>query len=436
MQPSRVALKLALMGKICMFYTSRRRKIFATKLVLVYVFFAFLTVSFVGGYYLGGVGQTSSRDNLEVEGGKVKEKDELPAYLFKDVDFDLFWEVWNITRERYLEQPVLDTQLFYGALSGIVNSLGDPYSTFLNPEDTHKFTEELSGSFEGIGAEIGIRKEQLVIIAPLPDTPASRAGLKSGDRILKIDEQNTFGMALDVAVSNIRGPKDTTVKLTILREGWDEYREIPIVRGKIDVKSVRLEELGEDLAHLKLIYFNEATSALFEQAVQEILAKNYKGIVLDLRNNPGGFLEVAVSTASYFVPTGEVVVWQEFKDGHREAFRSERQARLNGIPVVVLINQGSASASEILAGALKDYNLAKLVGETSFGKGSVQTFEQLRGGSAIKITVAHWLTPLGAQINGQGITPDFAIETDRDDLENGDDPQLLKAVELLSAISN
>ncbi|MBI4135507.1 S41 family peptidase [Candidatus Uhrbacteria bacterium] len=416
-----------------MFYTPQREKFFARRFVWSYVSLAFLIVVFLGGYYIGANKQAPSSSLISGAGGEVKDKDSLPPYLMQDVDFDLFWDVWNIARERYLEQPVLDTQLFYGALSGIVNSLGDPYSAFLSPEITRMFTQELAGSFEGIGAEIGIRKDQLVIIAPLPDTPASRAGLKAGDQVLKIDEKETLGMPLDVAVSNIRGTGGTTVTLTIFREGWEDSKAIPIVRETINVKSVRLEEREGNIAHLKLIYFNETTPALFEQAARDILAKNYKGIVLDLRNNPGGFLEVAVRTASYFVTEGETVVWQEFQGGRKEAFRAEGQSKLRGIPLVVLINRGSASASEILAGALKDYGLAKLIGETSFGKGSVQTFEQLRGGSSIKITVAHWLTPKGEQIDKQGIVPDLEVETTKDDLNNGDDPVLDKALEVLRA---
>lgn len=412
-----------------MFYAEKTKSKFFRKFLGVYVAVALVGLSFLGGFYFGNRDDSASSRPAR-EGGKVRGKGEPPSYLFKDVDFNLFWEVWNAAKDHYLVQPVLDTQLFYGALSGIVEALDDPYSVFLDPETTKKFTDELSGTFEGIGAEIGIRKERLVVIAPLPDTPADRAGLKSGDHIARIGELDTQGMPLDVAVSNIRGPQASTVNLTILREGWKEPRNFPIVRETINIESVRLEE-KDGVAHLRLIYFNESTPERFEKAVQEILAKNYKGIVLDLRNNPGGFLEVAVRVASYFVPSGEVVVWQEFQGGVREAFRAAGQPRLKGIPAVVLVNGGSASASEIVAGALRDHKLAVLVGEKSFGKGSVQTFEQLRGGSAIKLTVAHWLTPNGGQIEGDGITPDQVVEMTVDDLDDGEDPQLEKAMEVL-----
>ena len=413
-----------------MFYTGKPKSQFFRKFLGWYAAAALIGLSFLGGFYFGGRSD-AARSPAAREGGEVKGKGEPPPYLFKDVDFNLFWDVWNLTREHYLEQPVLDTQLFYGALSGIVASLNDPYSVFLDPETTRKFTEELAGVFEGIGAEIGIRRERLVVVAPLPATPADRAGLKSGDHIVKIDEKDTLGMPLDIAVSNIRGAGGSTVVLTMFREGWKEPREVPLVRETINVDSVRFEEKDGGVDYIRLIYFNEKTPQILEETVQKILSKDTKGIILDLRNNPGGFLEVGVKAASYWVPTGEVIVWQEFQGGRRDAFRAQNNPRLKSIPTVVLINEGSASASEIVAGALQDHGAAKIVGEQSFGKGSVQSFEQLRGGSALKLTVAHRLTPDGHQIEGQGITPDVLVEMTRDDLDNGDDPQLEKAIELL-----
>ncbi|OGL65628.1 hypothetical protein A3B21_03125 [Candidatus Uhrbacteria bacterium RIFCSPLOWO2_01_FULL_47_24] len=412
-----------------MFYIQPKKSKVLRRFVTLYSILILIGISFLGGLYIGGT-KLQSKGAI-TEGGSVKGKTEVPPYLLKDVDFDLFWDVWNTVKDQYLEQPVLDTELFYGAVGGIVASLGDPYSAFLDPEMTRKFAEELSGTFEGIGAEIGIKRDQLVIIAPLPETPAERAGLRAGDRIFKIDEKDTIGMPLDVAVSNIRGQKGTTVTLKILRNGWKEAKDIAIVRDTINVKSVTWKELQGGIAHIKVSYFNETTPSLFEEAVQGVLAKNPKGIILDLRNNPGGFFEVGIGVASQWIPAQSTVVFQEYQGGRREAFGAQGQARFKEIPTAVLINQGSASASEIVAGALQDYKAATLVGEKTFGKGSVQTYEQLRGGSSLKFTVAHWLTPLGRQIDKEGIAPDIEVKLTPEDYENDKDPQLDKAVELL-----
>lgn len=415
-----------------MFYRERPRSRFFKRFTSFYIIAILIALSFISGLYVGGKQDTPRLTVPEVEGGSVEGKNSPPKYLLQDVNFDLFWEIWDMAKDRYIEQPVFDTQLFYGALAGIVASLGDPYSVFLDPETTQKFTAELSGVFEGIGAEIGMRKEQLVIIAPLPGTPAEQALVKAGDRILAIDSKDTRGMPLDIAVSNIRGPKGSAVELMIMREGWDEPKKFSIVRDTINIESVRLENLENNIAHLKIVYFNEATPVLFEQAVQKIIGQNSKGIILDLRNNPGGFLEVAVSVASAWVPPEEVIVWQEFQGGRKEAFRAQGITRLGDIPTVVLVNNGSASASEIVAGALSDHGKAKLVGEKTFGKGSVQSFEQLRGGSSLKLTIAHWLTPKGRKIDKQGIEPDVEVELTKNNFDNGQDPQLSKARELLN----
>lgn len=415
-----------------MFYAGRPKSKFLKKFVLLYTVVAFVLAAFIFGLYVGGKSQSAPQSLPDFEGGSLEGKGAPPKYLLQDVNFNLFWEVWDIVKDRYVDQPVFDTQLFYGALAGIVGALGDPYSVFLDPETTQKFTSELSGVFEGIGAEIGIRRGQLVVIAPLPGTPAERAKVKAGDRILTIDGQDTLGLPLDLAVSKIRGPKSTAVELLILREGWDEPKKFSITRDTINIESVRVEKREDNLAYLKLVYFNESTPALFEQAVQELVSQNPKGIILDLRNNPGGFLEVAVRVASAWVPEDEVVVWQEFQGGRREAFRAEGSPRLGSIPTVVLINGGSASASEIVAGALSDHGRAKLAGTKTFGKGSVQSFEKLRGGSSLKLTIAHWFTPKGRKIDAQGINPDVEVEFDKEDLDNGDDPQLKAAAELLN----
>lgn len=419
-----------------MFYTGRKKTRFTQRFLSVYAVVGLLVIVFIFGVYAGSKNKTFVKIGQPSAGGEITNKNSAPPYLLEDVDFDLFWKVWNITKDQYLEQPVFDTKLFYGALQGMVASLEDPYSVFLDPEITKQFTDELAGTFEGIGAEIGIKKGQLVVIAPLPGTPAESAGLRAGDYILKIEKLETSGMPLDVAVSNIRGPKGEKITLTVFRKDWKEPREIAIVRDKINVQSVTVEEMDNGIAKIKLSYFNENTPELFEKAVQEIMLKNSKGIILDLRNDPGGFLEVAVKVAGEWIEAGKTVVIQEFQGGKHDNYNAQGLARLKGIPTVVLVNGGSASASEIVAGALKDYGLATIVGETSFGKGSVQTLEQLRGGSSIKLTIAHWLTPKGLQINSQGIKPDQEVKLTTEDYDNNKDPQLQKAVELLTAKPN
>lgn len=388
-------------------------------------------LTFLSGLYMGSRAPQRPRHIPAESNGKVIGDEKTPPYLLQDVQFDLFWDVWNLVKENYIEQPVLDTALFYGALRGIVGALGDPYSAFLDPETTRKFTAELGGTFEGIGAEIGIKREQLVIVAPLPDTPAALAGLQPGDKILKINDNDTVGMPLDVAVANIRGPRGTSVTLKILRNGWKEPRDISIARNTIELQSVTWKLLEGGIGYIKIVYFNETTAARLDEAIRGVLAGSSKGLILDLRNNPGGFLEMGVRVAGQWLSPSSVVVIQEFQGGRQEDFRARGQPKLQGIPTVVLINQGSASAAEIVAGALQDYVVATLVGEKTFGKGSVQSLDQLRGGSALKLTIAHWLTPKGRVIDKVGITPDFEVKLEREDYENDRDPQLDKAIELV-----
>jgi carboxyl-terminal processing protease len=346
------------------------------------------------------------------------------------VDFNLFWEVWSLVQKNYVHQPVTDTKLFYGALSGLVFALDDPYSVFFDPEMAEKFQQELEGTFSGIGAELGIKERQLTIIAPLPDTPAARAGLKAGDKILLIDGKETTEMALDYAVSLIRGQEGTEVTLTIWREGWERPQDFKITRGKIEIASVKWEMKG-DIAYIEINHFNEDTSGRFNQAVNELITKNPKGLVLDLRNNPGGFLSTAVEVAGEWIEKNVVVIEQR-DDGEKNEEKSDGLARLQGLKTVVLINEGSASASEIVAGALQDYGKATLVGKKTFGKGSVQNLEPLSDGSAVKITVAEWLTPKGRHIDKEGITPDVEVDLTEDDYNANRDPQLDKAIEILN----
>ncbi|MBI4272857.1 S41 family peptidase [Candidatus Uhrbacteria bacterium] len=384
---------------------------------------------FFGGFYLGMYSE--KQDKPATSYGAVKNRESaIPKYLSKDVDFRLFWDVWSRVRSDYIDKNTPDTKLFYGALEGIVGALDDPYSTFLTPESSEKFHESLSGSFQGIGAEIGIKKNQLLIITPLPETPAEKAGLRALDKILAIDKKNTSGMTLEEAVTRIRGKKGTTVVLTTYRDGDEKEKDISITRDTIEVKSVTWKIVdGTDLGYIKVSNFNEDTDSRFRDAVTFMLSKRVKGLILDLRNNPGGFLDTSIEMAGYWID-GQTVVIEKY-DHEEKELKAHRSAKLQGMPTIVLVNEGSASASEIVSGALQDYGAATVVGKKTFGKGSVQDVKPLRDGSSIKLTIAKWLTPKRRSINEEGIKPDIEVEITEKDYESAKDPQLQKAKELL-----
>jgi len=351
------------------------------------------------------------------------------------IDFGLFWKVWDILKDKYVDRSKLDAQeLFYGAIDGMLSATGDPYTTFFDPEEQKEFAEDISGKFEGIGAEMGVRDEILTIIAPLEGTPSERAGLRPNDKVLKIDGEVSSGFSLEEAVSKIRGPKGTQVKLTIYRSGEDESREVEVLRDVINVKSVKLTFRENGIVVLRVSRFGEDTESAFRKSVSEIAEKGSTGIVLDLRSNPGGLLDAAVDMASLMLPFGKTVVIEENGKGERQEEKSRGGDRLSGIKTVVLIDEGSASASEILAGALRENrDNVTLVGKKSYGKGSVQELIPVGKTMSVKITVARWLTPDGHQINEQGISPDEEVGITADDITNERDPQMDKAVELLTS---
>lgn len=345
-------------------------------------------------------------------------------------DFSTFWEAWQTINDTYLRSDeVAPQEKAYGAIRGLVGSLDDQYSEFLSPEDNKKFEQDIRGNFGGIGAEIGIRQSKLVVIAPLKDTPASKAGLKPGDLIIKIDDTFTDGLTVDEAISLIRGKENTVVVLAIFRENWEEPQEFKITRATITVPTIDFEMRG-DIAHIELHSFNANANALFQQAVVKAIAANAQGLVLDLRNNPGGFLSVAVDLSGWFLKRGTLVVREEGRDNDRKEFQANGNEALADLPVVILVNGGSASASEILAGALKDQRKIKLVGQKTFGKGTVQELISLRDDSSLKLTVAHWVLPSGKIIEGEGIKPDFEVKPAEDGTKELD-PQLDKAIEVL-----
>ncbi len=397
----------------------------AKRTALILLVFTVLS-AFGAGYFLGSL----QRPDLPPEGVMNEELGKPQR-----VDFSLFWQAWNALEEKYVESEKIDyKEMVYGAIEGMVSSLSDPYTVYMPPRESEIFKEDASGEFQGVGMEIGLRDGQLTVISPLEGTPADRAGLKAGDKILEINGTSTQGIATEEAVKVIRGPKGTEVVFTIYREGWPEAKEFAIVRDVIEIPSVSWESKESGIAYIQIYHFSEKAELAFREAASEILAGENDKIILDLRNNPGGYLEISQYIAGWFLEKGEVVTIEDFGDSRGQIeYKAQGPSSLLSYPVVVLINQGSASASEILAGALRDNRGAKLVGEESFGKGSVQELKELDEGS-LKITIARWLTPNGSQIDQKGLEPDFKVPFTEEEFEKEQDPQLEKAIEILKEV--
>lgn len=348
-------------------------------------------------------------------------------------DFSVFWQAWDKIKTGHVNnKDIKDQDLVYGAIKGLTGSLNDPYTEFFTPKDYETFIEDIGGNFSGVGMEIGIRNDQLVVIAPLEDSPAQKAGILAGDMILKIDDKATDGLNISQAVQLIRGEAGTKVTLSILRNDSVKPKDIIITRATINIPTVDYEMRG-DVAYVQLYNFDGNTNKIFYNAMSDILLdKQAKGMVLDMRNNPGGYLDVAVDLAGWFLSRGSIVVKEKFADGRVEVFRAAGNAALKDMPVVVLINGGSASAAEILAGALRVDRKIQLVGEKSFGKGSVQELQSLKDDSALKVTVAKWLLPDDSAIDKVGLIPDVTVTLTEKDTSVDKDPQLDKALELVN----
>lgn len=398
-----------------------KKKIWPNRMLFVVLFLAFAFSVLCYGYYLGQKGTSFwffPRGITNTETGK-------PA----GADFSIYWEAWNKFKEKSVSDP--DSQkMIYGSISGMLSSIGDPYTEFFTPEENQRFRQDIEGTFNGIGVELTWKDDMPTVVAPLSDTPAEKAGLKPNDIIIEIDGVSTENMNLDQVIDKIRGDLDTAVILKVYREGQDEPITMSIVRQNIVVKSVRWSvqnQSGKKYFIIKISQFGDDTEALFNQAIQEIVATEPYGIVIDLRNNPGGYLQTAVDLSSRFVPDG-VIVSERGRGGTARDYKSIGNATLESYKVAVIINGGSASASEIMAGALRDRRAVKLVGEKTFGKGSVQELIDFSDGSAAKITVAKWYTPSGSQINGEGLTPDIVVT---DDAKTAQDDQLMAAFGVL-----
>jgi len=345
--------------------------------------------------------------------------------------FAAFWQVWDLVHQDYVDQPVDDEALMRGAIRGMLDALGDQHTSYMDPQQYKDATTGLEGEYEGIGAWVSTDGEYLTINEPMPGSPAEEAGLKPGDQVIGVDGEDVTGLAPELVRMRVLGPKDSTVILTILRTGVDEPLDVEIQRGRITVPSVTGEMKDGDIAYIRLYTFGDKTTKELRDSLEELLAQNPKGLILDLRNNGGGYLQTAVEVTSEFVDEG-VVLYEVYNDRPRITYDVLGNGMATDIPMVVLINEYSASASEIVAGALQDHQRATLVGETSFGKGSVQQWIPLVDDQgAAKITIARWLTPNGRQIHEIGLTPDYEVV--RDEI-NGDpdvDEQLAKALELL-----
>ncbi len=356
-------------------------------------------------------------------------------------DLTLFWDVWSRLEKNYLDKKVLDPKkMMYGAISGMTAALDDPYTSFFPPAENKRSKEDLSGEFSGVGIQLGFVDKTLAVMAPLPGNPAERAGIKAGDLILHIkDEANgvdkdTNGINLIDAVNYIRGKKGTTVILTIYHEKEAKSKEISLVRDTINVPSVEISWVGknEKIAQIKVNRFGDKTLEEWDKAVNEFLTKKGAGVILDLRNNPGGYLQRAIDLGSEFIANGTIV--QQQGVDKTENFGVDRKGRLIGVPLVVMVNKGSASAAEILSGALKERLGVKLVGEKTFGKGTVQEVEDLAGGAGIHITIAKWNLPSGKNIHKEGIEPDVVVEYVANDKDPKADNQLDRAIEILNGV--
>jgi carboxyl-terminal processing protease len=352
------------------------------------------------------------------------------------VDMAEFWRVWNLLDEKFVTSAsstaLTHKDRIEGAIEGLVRSYDDPYTIYLPKKEAEAFEEDISGNFSGVGMEVGLREDIITVIAPLPGSPAEKAGLIAGDMIVRINDESTEGFGIDEAVNRIRGERGTEVVLSIFRKDAEEFLEIKVIRDTIMIPTSKTE-IKDDVFIVSLYSFNAIAEAEIQKALREFIKSKKKKLILDLRGNPGGYLESAVGISSYFLPLGKTIVRESFGDGHEEVYRSSGKeiGSFTRDRFVVLVDQGSASASEILAGALKEHGVATVIGATTFGKGSVQELVKIEGGASLKVTVARWLTPNGTSISEGGLAPDIAVERTPEDRTAEKDPQLDAALDFL-----
>jgi carboxyl-terminal processing protease len=405
----------------------------------VVAFLAF-GMAFVSGYLFGRAepasgGPLAFLDVLQPSTARATED----GLLSSDEQrrFKVFWETWQVVERDFYDKSQIDHQkLIYGAIKGMVDAVGDPYTVYQTPSQREISDTDLRGSFDGIGIQVDMKDNRLTVVAPIEGSPAEAAGFRPGDVVLAVDGKSLSGKTLNDTVGLIRGQRGTPVTLTVLRQGETDPQEITVVRAEIKLKSVRARMLDDNVGYLRISSFSASTGTEMAGAVRSLVDQEARGIIVDLRNNPGGYLSAAVEATSQFVDPGSVVLYQQSGNGDRRTYRSEGGGIATQVPVVVLVNKGSASASEIMAGALRDDRSAVLVGEQTFGKGTVQNVHELSDKSGLRVTTAQWLTPAEKPIHGVGLAPDHVIvlpptATISSEATRADDAQLDAAVRQL-----
>lgn len=390
----------------------------------------FLVLAFGAGLFGAGFffGHTTARNSLVAE---ASSQANTPSTLGDK--FAPFWEAWALVHEEYVDQPVDDQKLAYGAVKGMLQALGDRHTGYSTPAESKILFSDAAGELEGIGAEVDASGDYLKVVSPLPGSPAEQAGVLPGDTIVKVDGEDIGGQDGFTVISKVRGPAGTTVHLTIFREGESDLLEFNIIRAKITLPSVESKVLAGNIAYVKINNFGDKTTSELKTQLQALMLQTPRGLVLDLRGNPGGYRDAAIDVISQFVSDGTAMI-QRYGDGREEVFKVSAGGQATDIPMVVLVNQGSASASEIVAGAIQDYKRGKVIGEQSYGKGTVQDWRPLSNNQgSVRITIARWLTPDGRSIDKLGITPDFEVRLTKEDRAAKRDPQLDAALHELTS---
>ncbi|PWH18478.1 MAG: S41 family peptidase [Anaerolineae bacterium] len=406
-------------------------------ILIIVVLFVLVVGSTLAGFYAGRVSASNQEASFLITTEGTPQAEALPqAPVGQRVDelFAPFWQAWRLIHEQYVEQPVDDVKLMRGAIQGMVDALGDEHSSYIDPESLEEFQAQLTGTeYEGIGAYVDTTREYLTIIAPMMGSPAEKAGLKPGDQIIAIDGEDMTGIDGELVRQKVLGPAGSKVRLTIKRPGVEEPFDVEIVRASIKSTNVIGRMERNNIAYIRLLAFgDENTIRDFREMLKKLLAENPDGLILDLRNNGGGLLSSAIDIASEFIKDG-VIAYEVYGDGRRDTFKASGKGIATEIPLIVLVNEGSASASEIVAGAIQDLGRGKLLGATTYGKGSVQIWNDLiNNQGAVRITTARWLTPNGRTIQGTGLTPDIEVPMTEEDYAAGKDPQLDQAIELLT----
>jgi carboxyl-terminal processing protease len=416
---------------------NKNTKIILGLLVSVILLAGAFSGGFIAGHLMPANGQLPWISDFIPSSAEVQPEQQTATPDELETLFTPFWEAWNIVHNQYVEQPVDDQTLMQGAIRGMLEALGDEQTFYMEPELYQSESSSLQGQYEGIGAYVDTDGDYLTIVSPIEGSPAQEAGLLPGDRVIAIDGEDMTGVAPEQARLKVLGPEGTTVTLTVAREGESEALKFVITRAQITIRSAEGKMLENGIGYVDINTFGERTTRELRDSLDQLLQQNPRGIIIDLRNNPGGYLTTAVEVTSEFVEDG-VVLYEVYGDGHRDTHRVLGNGRATDIPLVVLINEGSASASEILAGALQDYGRAKLVGVKSYGKGSVQNWVPLSNNEgAARVTIAKWLTPHEQAIdNHVGLTPDVVVEMTQEDFAAGRDPQLDAAMETLLAELN